>query len=261
MFADLPSSPTPPDNDFGSGLSVPASRRTFQSQIEELKRRIVQEIRTAVSMLEDALVALWELDAEAAQRVRRRDDVIDVEEVAIEQACYHLLALQSPVAGDFRAIAFILKVNAEVERIADHASSIAKISTWLAEVGVEKYPQSLVEMGDRVPVMCHELLRAILNDDHEEARAIAKSDKLIDRLERELFDETARMVQGSNAEQAAAGLMLYRLGRELERVGDLVKSIAQELVYLETGEIIRHAKKRARAEQAERLSGPDAAAG
>ena len=233
------------------------SRSTFQGEIDDLKRRIVHEIRSAVSMLEDALQALWNLDAEAAKEVRLRDDAIDIEEVEIEQACYNLLALQSPVAGDFRAIAFILKVNPEIERIADHASSIAKISKWLSRIGVEKYPQSLVEMGERVPVMCHQLLRAILNGDGSVARDLTRSDKLIDTLERELFDETVELVEGSNAQQAAAGLMLHRLGRELERVGDLVKSIAQELVYLETGEIIRHAKKRARAAR----NAPDSAAG
>lgn len=214
-----------------------------QRQIDAIKRRLIRQGTLAIGMLEASLDALWALDAEVAVHVREQDTAIDSEEVRIEEECYQILALQQPVARDFRVLAFVLKVNHDIERVADHASSVAKVAMKLAALPVvPRFPMGLREMGERVPAACHKLLRAMLEEDVAAARQIVLDDKLIDSLDKGAFSELTATLAHQNEDEVAAGLLLYRVGRELERVGDLMKNIAEDVVYLGTGEIVRHAK-------------------
>src|SRR5215471_18513629 len=110
-----------------------APQLTTDRKILALKRRLVREASLAVAMLESALTALWALDADAAMAVRLSDDRVDLEEVAIEQECYEILTLHHPFARDFRVLTFILKVNTDIERVADHASSLCKVVKKISE--------------------------------------------------------------------------------------------------------------------------------
>ena len=240
---DQPTGPIPED-DLGAGQRA---RFGFDRSLAQLKRRLVQEATAAIGMLEAALDALWKLDAAAAKQVRARDDRIDREEVEIEQECLRLLALEQPFARDLRVIMFILKVNVDIERVADHASSIAKVAAKIVRDRPMKWPTALLEMGQRVPVMCHSLLRAILDEDAATARRIVEEDETIDMLEKRLFDEVESVMR-SEEETHRNGLLIYRAGRELERVGDLMKNIAEDVIYLATGSIVRHEQKRAQFE-------------
>lgn len=224
----------------------PAGGSTFERRIEALKRRLIREATQAIGMLETALDALWSLDVATAREVNRHDDRIDVEEVAIEQECFQILALHHAFARDFRTLAFIIKVNSDVERLADHASSIAKLIQKIEPPIV--WPTSLQDLGERVPLMAHDLMRAVLDEDAEAARTIVSSDTIIDGLDRRLFDEVQELMarDPSNASVRSNGLRVYRIGRELERVGDILSNVAEDVVYLATGEIVRHAKKRGR---------------
>lgn len=232
-------------------------RFTFDRRLIQLRRRLFREASFAVGMLEEALDALWRLDVAAAREVRKRDERVDREEVQIEQECYELLALQHAFARDFRVVTFILKVNADIERVADHASSIAKIAIKVREnaegfgdggrfgTPTIEWPTSLTELGQRVPIMCHELMRAVLDEDVVAARALVRSDETIDQLDRRLFDEVVDLVRAEPLD-VENGLLIYRLGRELERVADLMTNIAENLVYMATGEIVRHTKHTSR---------------
>ena len=228
----------------------------FIRDLHTLKRRLQDEATATVGMLESAISALWKLDTQSAGEVLKRDDRIDREEVEIEEACFRLMALQHPFAKDFRQLAFILKVNADLERVADHACSIAKMTFRLADQGEFAWPTSLQELGERVPMACHKLLRALLDEDADLARLVVTEDKVLDRLTRALFDETVAMME-SQPGTHATGLLVYRAGRELERVGDLMTNIAEDILYLVTGEIVRHEKKRLRAENAAQAGGSD----
>jgi phosphate transport system protein len=99
-------------------------------------------------------------------------------------------------------------------------------------------------MGQRVPAMCQALLRAMLDEDAAGAARVVEEDDIIDALDKQLFREVEEMMRRDPA-SAHNGLLLYRLGRELERVGDLMKNIAEDLIYLTTGTIVRHEAKRA----------------
>ncbi|MBX3358138.1 MAG: phosphate signaling complex protein PhoU [Phycisphaeraceae bacterium] len=240
----MPSQPQTPNPPSGPIAPVPRDiSSTFTRDLGALKQRLVREATSAVGMLESSLDALWRADRAAAKDVRRRDDRIDVEEVAIEEACLRLMALQHPFAKDFRALAFILKANADIERVADHATSIAKTVNKVPPEFTPEWPTALVELGQRVPIVCHTLLRALMAEDAEAARAIVAGDESIDTLHRRLFDETLELMS-SAPNYHIVGLLVYRVGRELERIGDLMANIAEDIVYLQTGQIIRHEKRR-----------------
>jgi phosphate transport system protein len=219
---------------------------SFDRRLVQLKRRLVREATLAIGMLEAALDALWRLDRDAAKQVNRDDDRIDREEVAIEQECFNILALHHAFARDFRVLTFILKVNADIERVADHACSIAKIIIRIKGDTPPTWPTALRELGERVPLMCHELMHSVLDEDVEGARALVLADKTIDRLEKQLFSEAVEMMnkECSSPNAIENGMLIYRIGRELERVGDLMTNIAEDVVYLATGEIVRHEEKK-----------------
>jgi phosphate transport system protein len=215
-------------------------RYTLQRSLVALKRRLVAEASAAVQMLEDSIEALWTLDRPTAREIRKLDDGIDREEVAIETECLRLLTMQQPVARDFRLITFIMKVNAEIERVADHATSIAKTTSRLSKMGVQPvWPTALRDMGERVPIMCHNLLRAVLDEDPAGARDVIEEDDIIDGLEKQLFEETTSRMEAGDLD-ASTGLYIHRVGRELERAADVMTNIAEDLLYLTTGHIVRH---------------------
>jgi phosphate transport system protein len=223
-----------------------------ERRIQDLKRRVVREGALATGMLEAAIDAMRTLNVDAARRVRRADDQVDQEEVAIELACHELLALHHPYGHDFRTLTFCLRANADMERVADHASSIAKVVTRIADAlprgETPRWPTALVELWDRVPQICHNLLRAVVDEDAPLAEELVRSDETIDQLDRRLFEEVQDMVRAAGRDDAAlaVGMLTYRAGRELERVGDLMAGMAEYVVYLSAGQIIRHQKKKPR---------------
>ncbi|MCA9278558.1 MAG: phosphate signaling complex protein PhoU [Phycisphaeraceae bacterium] len=218
------------------------SRYTFDQRLATLKRRLVLEAGQAIKMLEDALSALFISDREAAMAVRKADDVIDEEEVQIELECFRLLAMEQPVARDFRAVTFVLKANADIERVADHASSIAKICRKIQSDHNPVWPTALKELGVRVPLQCHDALRAIQMEDTALAEGVISTDDVIDELEKQLFEETVDMMRTEDNTEAL-GMQINRIGRELERAADLMTDIARDIIYLNTGHIVRHSRR------------------
>lgn len=213
-----------------------SQRSAFDREIVQLKRRVVQEATLAVGMLQRAIEALWRLDRTAAAELKQRDNSIDDEEVAIEARCFELLALQQPVARDLRILAFILRVNSDIERVADHACSVAKIARDFEGAEPPKWPTALLELAERVPFMCQRLIRAVLDEDAAAAREIVAEDKIIDGLDKQLFRETVEFMRREPGSETN-GLHLARLGREFERIGDLMANIAEDIVYLVTGDV------------------------
>jgi phosphate transport system protein len=237
----VPSPPPPPGPAGRIGAAAFREPSTVR-EIQRLKERLVREATLAIGVLEAAIDALLVLDPETARAVMRRDDEIDAEEVHIEEEALRILALHQPFARDFRTVATLLRVNSDLERVGDHAHSIAKLATKLAVLGVPEWPTSLRELTQRVPMLCHALLNTLLQENAEAARTIFDKDRDIDRLDKRVFEESIDLM-GDTRDSKARGMLLYRCGRELERVGDLMVNIAEDVVYLVTGSIVRHEKK------------------
>lgn len=239
--APLPSPPSGPSPVLRR--TDPASQIHLEREIKALLARLVREAHTAVGMIESACDALFKLDEAGARAVMASEDLVDSEEVHIEEEAFRILALFQPYARDFRTITALVRMNADLERIADHATSLAKQTIKLRALGASSFPTSLVELGHRVPVECHALLSSLSTQDVEGARGVIMRDKTIDRLDKRLFDECLDQMTDTR-ESRAAGLLLYRCGRELERVGDLACSIAEDVIYIVSGEIVRHVEKK-----------------
>ena len=108
------------------------------------------------------------------------------------------------------------------------------------------WPTPLLELGQRVPMMCHSTLRALLDENADAAREVVLADAAIDSLDRQLFADTQSWMR-DHPDDLETGLYFTRVGRELERVGDLMGNIAEDIVYLATGQIIRHQKRKLKA--------------
>jgi phosphate transport system protein len=244
MHRDEPRSANDPNPAERSSLGDQGHVFTLQKDIRAVKGRIVREATSAVGMLEAAIDALLAVDEDAALSVIRRDDEIDREEVAIEEECLRVLALFNPVARDFRTLICLMRVNADLERVADHAVSLCKLTIRLRRLGgLSRFPLSVQELGHRVPMLCQSLLSALINDNVEGARNVLLRDETIDSLDKRVFEEALDAL-GESREANARALLLYRCGREMERVGDLMTNIAEDVIYLNTGQIVRHAEKK-----------------
>lgn len=219
-----------------------ASHAKFDEELAALRRRVIREASLAIDLLVSAVAGLWDLDHDLARTIRTSENEVDTEEVAIEQECLRLLTLERAFGHDMRQLTFCLKVNQDIERVADHATSIAKVCLKLS-APAPQWPTALREMGDRIPVACEEMLRAVVNSDVEAARMIRANDKTIDQLDKRAFEEIRELIE-REPHNAGTGMLMYRVSRELERVGDLLGNIAEDVIYLETGQIVRHTKRK-----------------
>lgn len=213
----------------------------FQRKIDALLERLQREAMLTISLLESAIVAFRDCDAAAAAAIRRRDDEIDAEEVRIEEHTLRLIALHQPVAGDLRRLTLVIKANADLERIADHAMGLCKVVQQLDEPHPVKWPQAVSEMASRVVPRAHEGLRALQRLDARLAEQIITADQTMDMLWRRAFEEIETAATRGDLSMRAA-LLAFRAGRELERISDLVSNIAEDIIYMQTGRIVRHTK-------------------
>ena len=209
--------------------------------IAALRRRVIREASRATDLIRQSLMVLTDSTEAGVREIREIEREIDEEEVRIEEECFRIMALQQPFGSDFRMLTFCLKVNSDIERLADHAASIAKISKKLMEIHLT-WPKAMLEMIQRVPLMCDELLRAVISADPDAAREVVARDKAIDKLDKQVFRELTEIIQ-LNAGDASKYMLMYRVSRELERVGDLLGNIAEDIIYLVTGDIVRHEHK------------------
>jgi phosphate transport system protein len=211
----------------------------FAQAIETLNDQMMRQEDLVMRCVEDAVYALVMQDAERARRVTTADREVDRGEVRIEEECLKLIALYAPVARDLRHLTTVLKVNNDLERIADHACNVARMTVRLLEERTLELPAEMPEMAALVTQAIARGIRALRRQDLAEARGVVAGDDAIDRLD-EAITETAKRIMKTRPDQVDAALRLYRTGRELERIADLATNIAEDTVYLVTGEIVRH---------------------
>ncbi len=213
--------------------------RHFAQAVDALNELLSREEDLVMRCVEDAVHALVTGDAERARRSTEMDREVDRAEVRIEEECLKMIALYAPVARDLRYLTTILKVNNDLERIADHANNIGRLTISVLQDRAFALPPQAGEMAARVTEAISRGIRALRRQDAEEARSVVAADDAIDRLDGEITEEARRTLRKGPAHVDAA-LELYRIGRELERIADLATNIAEDTIYLVTGEIVRH---------------------
>jgi phosphate transport system protein len=208
--------------------------------LDKLQKRIVTLAGDVEANVENAIKALFNRDAQLAQDMMAGDNAIDMEENQIEEDCLKILALHQPVAVDLRRVATILKINSDLERMGDLAENIAERVFALCSNGVEiPIPPNLQQMADLANTMVRDALDAFVNLDAVQARRVCRLDEEVDRYNREIIAQVIAFMQKSAA-NVEPGLNLFSICRQLERIADHATNIAEDVVYLVEGSIIRH---------------------
>lgn len=212
------------------------TRHSFHEQLQELQRDLLKMGVYVNQAIDRAVHSLAQLDGEEARAVIAGDDLVDHMMIDIEKRCFQLMALQQPMAGDLRAIGTILKIVTDLERIADHATDIAKVTVKLEGERLIKPLVDIPRMAARVQTMTREALEAFVARDIERVKAMVAMDDEVDATYRYLFDELMGIMQRepANVRQATYLLMVAMF---LERIGDHATNLGEWTVYMVTGEL------------------------
>src|SRR4051812_49212804 len=211
----------------------------LERDLANLQRDLITMASSVEEAIQKATKALEKRSDDLAQQVIDGDHQIDQEENHVEEECLKMLALHQPVAVDLRRIAAALKINAELERMADLAEDIAERAVHLAELAEISMPVKLQRMTDLTTSMVRQSLDAFVNLDARLARTVCRLDDEVDRYNGQIIEELIREMQAS-PDMVEAGLSLFSATRHLERIADHATNIAEDVVYLVEGEIIRH---------------------
>lgn len=190
-------------------------------------------------MIARAVRALIQRDLDIAQTLMASDHEVDRREVSIEEACLKILALHQPVAIDLRHVATVLKINNDLERIADLAVNVAERTVRLADAPHIAIPDKLEQMATLARGMLASALDAFVHLDVRAARNVCQRDDAVDTLNAEVIAELKeRMV--ARPEEIEYLLYFFSASRHFERIADHVTNIAEDVIYLVDGEIVRH---------------------
>lgn len=211
----------------------------LERQIDALKQKILYEGSVVESLIAKAIAALVNYDDSIARVVLAEDAEVDRMEVDIEEECLKILALYQPVAADLRFVVAVLKMNTDLERMGDLAKNIAKRALYLARADRVELQVDFRAMGAKAQAMVKQSLDALVNSDSELAYRIRQEDDELDAMRREIH-ETIRGAIGQNPQQAATLMKLYSVAKHLERLGDMATNVAEDVIYMVEGEIVRH---------------------
>jgi phosphate transport system protein len=212
----------------------------LERDLDNLQRDLITLAASVEEAIQKATNSLKQRQPDLAHEVIEGDNVIDQEENYIEEECLKLLALHQPVAVDLRRITAALKINSELERIADLAEDIAERALHLAALpSAIPVPDKLQRMTDLASSMVRQSIDAFVNLDGHLARLVCRLDDEVDRYNNEIIDELIQTMQ-SAPDKVEPGLSLFSATRHVERIADHATNIAEDVVYLAEGEIIRH---------------------
>ena len=215
--------------------------RHLQRELEKIKKQILSLGAIVEDRVRMAGQAIEANDAQLASRIVETDWEIDEMEVDIEEECLKILALHQPVAVDLRFLIAVIKINNDLERIADEALNIAERVLSIAKREDPGFRFDYVAMAEKAEKMLKRSLDALVNLDVDLSFKVVVLDDEVDALHREAYQRTCDEMR--NKPGAIKYLLNYYLiSRHLERIADHATNIAEEVIYLIEGEIVRHSK-------------------
>jgi phosphate transport system protein len=215
-------------------------RKQFTKELENIKKRILALGAMVEERVQIALKAIDTNDADLAQEIIKKDYEIDETEVEIEEECLKVLALHQPMAIDLRFIVAVIKINAELERIGDEAVNIAERVEVTAKREQIDFYFDYSSMGEKAQAMLKMSMDALIQLDYDLAFKVVIMDDEVDKIKLEAYDKIKKAM-GENPDKIGYLINLLLISRHLERLADHSTNIAEEVVYLVEGEIIRHA--------------------
>jgi len=214
-------------------------------QREALNQSAFDMLNLCTSQLEKAIEAFVSHDSDLSEEVIHRENRVNAMDIKIEKDCEKFLALFTPVAVDLRFIMAILKINSELERIGDHAFNIAN---YVVEED-QAIPVQLFEavefekMVNTIKTMMENITIAFDETDVKIARKVFKKDKVLDKINMKSFNILEAEIQ-KDPTIIKEALFLFSVIKKLERVGDLIKNIAEEIIFYTDAEILKHKRKK-----------------
>lgn len=213
-------------------------RQNFNDELNDLHVRFSEMGMMVNEAIYKSVSAFINHDKALAQEVIDADVQINEREVDLEKRSFEMIALQQPVTTDLRMIVTVMKASSDLERMGDHAVSIAK--STIRVKGTTRTPEieeTLAQMATKVKQMVEEVLDAYVKSDQKRAREIAKEDLLVDEFSNKIYKMCIKQMQEDS--DTIVGSMDYMLvDSYLERIGDYVTNICEWIIYLDTGKLI-----------------------
>ena len=214
----------------------------IHEKINNLKGEIVSFASHVQQMIERCIKGLIENDINLLNRVIEEDErKANFKEIEIDEMCMTIIAQYSPKAYDLRVVMMILKMNNDMERMADHSVNIAESSLFL----INRYEISrsksmfISVMEKEVVRMLNDSLTALINEEKNIAKEVCRSDDIVDNLLKNIIEELVRkMIE--NPEYIKSSIELMNIAYNLERIADLSTNIAEDVIYMIDGKVIKH---------------------
>jgi len=210
------------------------TRSAFHQSLDALEKELLNLGERVEASIHRAVESLVKMDGELAGELINRDDEIDGKVLDIEERCLRLIALQQPMAGDLRLIGMVLKIAIDLERIADHAVDIAKVTLRLSGETLMKPLIDIPRMAEMAQWMLREALQAFRERSIDRAASLAQKEDEVDRLYSELFREIVDLM-GQDAASNRQLTHLLMVGQYLERVADHSTNIGEGIIYVVSG--------------------------
>ncbi len=215
--------------------------RIFDEELRELKESMLFEGELVQKAVQNAVTALLTRDSELARKVIADDDIINTKEVEIDEFCLKLLALRQPAAKDLRFIATAIKINYDLERMGDMAVNICERVLELNQEPQLKPYIDLPQMAEIAQGMLKESLDAFVKEDPQLAWKVTEEDENVDNLNQQIFRELLTYMSEDLRTISRATRLLF-ISKYLERLADHAVNIAELVIFLVQGKIIRHLK-------------------
>lgn len=215
----------------------------LQVELGQLKGGVLDMMKLAVEQLAKAQISIDKVDQELAQEIIHRENRMNAMELSIDRDCENIFALYNPVATDLRFVLAMLKINSELERIGDHAVGLAKYVLDSREPFNLDLTQKieLEEMFTVAISMIEDVRAGFDAEDTSMVRQVFQKDLILNKILRNSSDKIAQYVQ-EHPQYVRQSLFLFSALRKLERVGDLTKNIAEQIIFYLEAEVVRHKK-------------------
>lgn len=231
----------------------------MDTEIKLLNDDILELMYLVKTQLEKGQKAFIEFDEELAIDITVNEKRVDALELKIDRDCENILALFNPVAVDLRFVMASYKINSDLERLGDHADSIAKYILDFGEPVEEDVIQRMRidEMFDTAIEMVSHVFSAFIAEDTQLARKVFAKDEILNKINREASNVTAELIQ-ENDKEIEEYLYLFSIIRKLERVGDLTKNAAEEIIFYLEAKVLKHQKNKTKMNSEEDRDGEEA---
>lgn len=210
-----------------------------ERQIAQLKERILRVGTLVEEAISKSITALINRDAKVAQRVMASDEEIDRMEVEVEEECLKILALYQPVAADLRFVVAMLKINNDLERMGDLAKNIAKRVLQLTGGGAYRLPPEIRSMAMQAQEMVRHSLDAVVNGDPGLARQVREDDDMVDAARQKIHRRILEEIRAT-PDEVERLLRIDSVSKHIERIADMATNLAEDVIYMVEGEIVRH---------------------